>query len=41
MRVLPGNRLLVIQKGANEDEITRYELALHYDEAVREKTRGH
>jgi serine/threonine-protein kinase len=41
MRVLPGNRLLLIQKGANEDEITRYELALHYDEVIREKTRGH
>jgi hypothetical protein len=41
MRVLPGNRLLVLQKGANEDEITRYELALHYDEVIREKTRGH
>ena len=40
MGVLPGNRLLVIQKGANEDEITRYELALHYDEVIREKTRG-
>jgi Tol biopolymer transport system component len=41
MKVLPGNRLLVIQKGANEDEITRYELALHYDEAIRDKMRKH
>jgi hypothetical protein len=41
MRILSGNRLLVVQKGANEDEITRYELALHYDEVIREKMRKH
>jgi eukaryotic-like serine/threonine-protein kinase len=41
MTMLPGNRLLMIQKGANEDDITRYELALHYDEVIRSKTRLH
>jgi len=41
VRPLPGNRLLVIQKGANEDEINRYELALRYDDVIREKMRKH
>jgi Tol biopolymer transport system component len=39
VRVLPGNRLLLVQKGANEDDVTRYELALNFDEVIREKTR--
>jgi hypothetical protein len=41
LRPLPGNRLVAIQKGANEDDVTRYELALNFDEVIREKTRKH
>ena len=35
--VLPDGRLLVIRRGAEEDDVTRYEVALNFDEEVKSK----
>lgn len=35
--VLPDGRLLVIRRGAEEDDVTRYEVALNFDEEVKAK----
>ncbi len=37
---LPGGRLLAIQKGEGEDEITRFDLALNYFDELKAKLRG-
>ena len=35
--VLPDGHLLVIRRGAEEDDVTRYEVALNFDEEVKAK----
>jgi dipeptidyl aminopeptidase/acylaminoacyl peptidase len=37
--LLPDGSLLVIRRGAEEDDVTRYEVALNFDEEVKAKFR--